>query len=176
MAMKDRYGRSISAAEAAKRKRYRESTKGMSADRRVRARQTEMKRRASYRKGEGAKEFGAAAKKVTRPATAKGTLVNKKAAANRDATRFPRAAKAEVSKRATAQRMAMAEQSARRFQTAQYQAPRSSHGSARTSTSRFGVPGMRFIVPKVKAPKVRTVSFGGPGQRIKIPYTRIRFF
>lgn len=176
MAMKDRYGRSISAAEAAKRKKYRESTKGMSADRRARARQAEMKRRAAYRKGEGAKQFGAAAKKVTRPATAKGAMANKKAAANRDATRAPRAVKAEVSKRAKARRTAMAEGRARQFQAAQYQAPRSSAGSARTSMSRVGGPGMRFVVPKVKAPKVRTASFGGPGQRIKIPFTRIRLF
>ena len=169
MAMKDRYGRSISAAEAAKRKKYRDSTKGMSADRRARARQAEMKRRAAYRKGEGAKQFGAAAKKVTRPATAKGAMANKKAAANRVATRAPRAVKAEVGKRAQSRRMAMAEGRARQFQAAQYKAPRTSNGSARTSMAigKYGAPknlnmriqGGKFGIPRVNAPRFKVGNY-----------------
>ena len=65
-------------------------------------------------------------------------MANKKTAANRVATRAPRAVKAEVGKRAQSRRMAMAEGRARQFQAAQYKAPRTSNGSARTSGMAIG--------------------------------------
>lgn len=63
---RDKYGRKISGGEAARRKAWRESLKGMTADERSRSTQRELERRRRYRANLGKRTYGKEATTVTR--------------------------------------------------------------------------------------------------------------